>query len=43
MRFENAGFSEEQEVRIIHGIDELIAEPVVFEYRVTEDDLISFI
>lgn len=43
MTFKNAGFSEEQEVRIIHGYDEVFAEPDVFKYRATEDDLISFI
>ncbi|MCF2719568.1 DUF2971 domain-containing protein [Paenibacillus sp. 203] len=43
MTFKSTGFSEEQEVRIIYGYDEVFAEPDVFKYRATEDDLISFI
>lgn len=43
MTFKSAGFLEEQEVRIIHGYDEVFAEPDVFKYRATEDDLISFV
>lgn len=43
MIFKNETFSEEKEVRLIHGFDEIAAEPDVFEYRVTEDDLISFV
>lgn len=43
MIFKNETFSEEKEVRLIHGFDQVGAEPDVFEYRVTEDDLISFV
>ena len=41
--FKNETFSEEKEVRLIHGFDKIAAEPDIFEYRVTLDDLISFI
>lgn len=41
--FKNETFSEEKEVRLIHGFDQMAAEPDVFGYRVTEDDLISFV
>ncbi len=41
--FKNEGFYEEKEVRLIHGFDEIAAEPDMFEYRVTQDDLISFV
>ncbi len=43
MIFKNEAFSEEKEVRLIHGFDGIAAEPDIFEYRVTEDDLISFV
>lgn len=43
MIFKNETFSEEKEVRLIHGFDEIAAEPDIFEYRVTQDDLISFV
>ena len=43
MIFKNETFSEEKEVRLIHGFDEVAAEPDMFEYRVTQDDLISFV
>lgn len=43
MIFKNETFSEEKEVRLIHGFDKIAAEPDMFEYRVTQDDLISFV
>ncbi|KXS42774.1 MAG: hypothetical protein AWU59_1465 [Methanolobus sp. T82-4] len=43
MKFKNETFSEEKEVRLIHGFDEIVAEPDIFEHRVTSDDLISFV
>ena len=43
MIFKNETFSEEKEVRLIHGYDKIAAEPDMFEYRVTQDDLISFV
>ncbi len=43
MIFKNETFLEEKEVRIIHGYDQMAAEPDIFEYRVTQDDLISFV
>jgi hypothetical protein len=43
MIFKNETFSEEKEVRLIHGFDEIAAEPDIFEYRVMQDDLISFV
>ncbi len=43
MIFKNETFFEEKEVRLIHGFDEIAAEPDIFEYRVTQDDLISFV
>ncbi len=43
MTFKNESFSEEKEVRVIHGYDQVAAESDMFEYRVTENDLISFI
>ena len=42
MIFKNETFSEEKEVRLIHGFDKTAAGPDMFEYRVTQDDLISF-
>lgn len=41
--FKNETFDEEKEVRLIHGFDEIAAESDMFEYRVTQDDLISFV
>lgn len=41
--FKNETFSEEKEVRLVHGFDRIAAEPDIFEYRVTQDDLISFV
>lgn len=43
MTFKNETFSEEKEVRLIHGFDKIAAEPDMFEYRVKQDDLISFV
>lgn len=43
MIFKNETFYEEKEVRFIYGFNEIAAEPDIFEYRVTEDDLISFV
>lgn len=43
LTFKNESFSEEKEVRLIHGFDKIAAEPDMFEYRVTQDDLISFV
>ena len=43
IKFKHNSFCEEQEVRLIHGNNELAAEPDMFNYRFTEDDLISYI
>lgn len=43
MVFKNETFSEEKEIRLIHGFDKIATEPDMFEYRVTQDDLISFV
>lgn len=41
--FKHPSFMEENEVRIIHGYNELIAESESINYRATTNDLISFV
>jgi len=43
IQFKNPTFSEENEVRIVHGFPELAAEPDSFSYRFTDDNLISYV
>jgi hypothetical protein len=43
INFKNPAFVEERELRIIHGYPEVAAEPDIFQFRFTNDNLISYI
>ena len=43
MKFKHYSFSEENEVRLIHGHGKVAAEPDIFEYRFTNNDIISYV
>ncbi len=43
IEFKNSCFEEEEEVRLVHGYNKLAAEPDMFKYRFTDDDMITYI
>ena len=43
LKFKNNSFSEENEIRLIHGNSEVAAEPDMFKFRFTDDNIISYI
>lgn len=43
IKFKNPTFSEEKEIRIVHGYPGVAAEPDMFKYNFTENNLVSFV
>ncbi|HBB29910.1 MAG TPA: hypothetical protein DC000_11840 [Clostridiales bacterium] len=41
--FKNSSFEYEKEIRLIHGNSEMAAEPDMFKYRATEDNIVSYL
>lgn len=43
IRFKNPSFKEEKEIRVVHGYPSMAAEPDMFKFKFTEENMISYV